>query len=89
MSETMRDRMARVVFDSWRPPHPQAEWANMPPSIQRSCYATVDAILDVLAEPTEAALRAGVAAAPFTGMSRAEMQMVEWRAMIAAIREGK
>jgi hypothetical protein len=113
--ETMRERMARALYEAWalreRVRKPGAEipsWggvlnygggdgatAEARRWILSICYAEVDAILDVLAEPSEGMREAGARAHDFpssfvpgpTFDARVAAPRV-WRAMVAAVRSG-
>jgi hypothetical protein len=87
---TMRERMARSLFDSWRA-HPHAEWSDVPLPVREFYFRRVDAILDVLAEPNHVALWKCWNAQSLTyGRPLAPEKEVRaaWQAMITAIREG-
>lgn len=91
MTDTMRERMARELCREANASYTDEPcfWSRRPESVGRcnACVATIDAILSVMEDPSEAAIDAGRTVIRGKSTLR-ETAVSGWRAMIAAIKAG-
>ena len=93
MTESMRERMARAIYERDFPVRVRERpWSRQSDEYRDMYRGFVDAILDVLESPSKAVLKVGddtwisdeqAHEGPY------ELTRAEWRSMIAAIRQGK